>query len=139
MTRQVAIKTTFDGAVAHEVRYWLSRTIEERISGVEAIRRASWRLYGGAPTRMARVSARVEAPWRPVSAGRRARGGGPRSTAVHAGSRHPGRSNSRKRTTRSAAIAEFGFKETARDWRWFSEPYHITMMGRVPMRIDVLT
>lgn len=39
----------------------------------------------------------------------------------------------------SAAIAEFGFKETARDWRWFAKPYHITMMGRVPMRIDVLT
>jgi hypothetical protein len=39
----------------------------------------------------------------------------------------------------AAAIAEFGFKETARDWRWFAEPYHITMMGRVPMRIDVLT
>jgi hypothetical protein len=39
----------------------------------------------------------------------------------------------------SAAIADFGFKETARDWRWFAEPYHITMIGRVPMRIDVLT
>lgn len=39
----------------------------------------------------------------------------------------------------SAAIAEFGFKETARDWRWFAKPYHITMIGRVPMRIDVLT
>jgi hypothetical protein len=39
----------------------------------------------------------------------------------------------------SAAIAEFGFKETARDWRWFSKPYRITMMGRLPMRIDVLT
>src|SRR5262249_33068693 len=67
MARLIAIKTTFDGAVAHEVRYWLSRSVEERISGVEAIRRASWRLYGGAPTRMARVSARVEAPWRPVA------------------------------------------------------------------------
>jgi len=39
----------------------------------------------------------------------------------------------------SAAIAEFGFKETARDWRWFSKPYRITMIGRLPMRIDVLT
>jgi hypothetical protein len=39
----------------------------------------------------------------------------------------------------SAAIAEFGFHETARDWRWFAKPYHITTMGRVPMRIDVLT
>jgi len=39
----------------------------------------------------------------------------------------------------AAAIAEFGFKETARDWRWFAKPYHITMIGRMPMRIDVLT
>ena len=37
----------------------------------------------------------------------------------------------------SAAIADFGFKETARDWRWFAKPYHITMIGRVPMRDDV--
>jgi hypothetical protein len=34
----------------------------------------------------------------------------------------------------SAAIADFGFKETARDWRWFAKPYHIAMIGRVPMR-----
>jgi hypothetical protein len=39
----------------------------------------------------------------------------------------------------SAAIAEFGFAETARDWRWFCEPYHITTMGKIPLRIDVLT
>lgn len=39
----------------------------------------------------------------------------------------------------AAAIAEFGFKETARDWRWFAKPYHITMIGRLPTRIDVLT
>lgn len=39
----------------------------------------------------------------------------------------------------AAAIAEFGFKETARDWRWFAKPYRITMIGRMPMRIDVLT
>jgi hypothetical protein len=39
----------------------------------------------------------------------------------------------------AAAIAEFGFKEMARDWRWFAKPYHITMIGRMPMRIDVLT
>jgi hypothetical protein len=37
------------------------------------------------------------------------------------------------------AIAEFGFAETARDWRWFTKPYRITMIGRVPLRIDVLT
>lgn len=31
----------------------------------------------------------------------------------------------------AAAIAEFGFKETARDWRWFAKPYRITMIGRI--------
>jgi len=66
MARRFAIKTTFEGAVAHEVRYWLGLTIEERISAIEAIRRASFRLYGGAPTRMARVSARVEAMTMPI-------------------------------------------------------------------------
>jgi len=39
----------------------------------------------------------------------------------------------------AAAIAEFGFAETARDWKWFTKPYRITMIGRVPLRIDVLT
>jgi hypothetical protein len=39
----------------------------------------------------------------------------------------------------AAAIAEFGFEKTARDWRWFAKPYRITMIGRMPMRIDVLT
>jgi hypothetical protein len=39
----------------------------------------------------------------------------------------------------AAAIHEFGFPETARDWRWFAKPYHITMIGRLPNRIDVLT
>ncbi len=39
----------------------------------------------------------------------------------------------------AAAIAEFGFEEIARDWRWFAKPYRITMIGRMPMRIDVLT
>lgn len=39
----------------------------------------------------------------------------------------------------AAAIAEFGFERTAQDWRWFAEPYHITMIGRIPLRIDVLT
>ena len=37
----------------------------------------------------------------------------------------------------AAAIAEFGFAETARDWKWFTKPYRITMIGRVPLRIDV--
>jgi hypothetical protein len=39
----------------------------------------------------------------------------------------------------AAAIREFGFAETARDWRWFAKPYRITMLGRLPHRIDVLT
>ena len=39
----------------------------------------------------------------------------------------------------AAAIREFGFPETARDWRWFARPYRIAMLGRLPMRIDVLT
>jgi hypothetical protein len=39
----------------------------------------------------------------------------------------------------AAAIRDFGFPETARDWRWFAKPYRITMLGRLPMRIDVLT
>lgn len=39
----------------------------------------------------------------------------------------------------ASAIREFGFRETARDWRWFAKPYRITMLGRLPMRIDVLT
>ncbi len=39
----------------------------------------------------------------------------------------------------AAAIAEFGFAEIARDWRWFTKPYRITMLGRLPMRIDILT
>lgn len=39
----------------------------------------------------------------------------------------------------AAAIREFGFPETARDWRWFAKPYRITMLGRLPNRIDVLT
>ena len=38
-----------------------------------------------------------------------------------------------------AAIADFGFDEIGRDWRWFSRPYRITMLGRVPYRIDLLT
>jgi len=39
----------------------------------------------------------------------------------------------------AAAIKDFGFVGTARDWRWFTKPYRITMLGRLPMRIDVLT
>jgi hypothetical protein len=39
----------------------------------------------------------------------------------------------------AAAIREFGFSETARDWHWFAKPYRITMIGRLPNRIDVLT
>jgi hypothetical protein len=39
----------------------------------------------------------------------------------------------------AAAIRDFGFAETARDWRWFAKSYRITMLGRLPHRIDVLT
>lgn len=39
----------------------------------------------------------------------------------------------------SAAVVEFGFAETGRDWRWFAKPYRIAMLGRVPFRIDILT
>lgn len=38
-----------------------------------------------------------------------------------------------------AALAEFGFDKIAADWAWFSKPYRITMLGRIPYRIDVLT
>ncbi len=48
----------------------------------------------------------------------------------------PTKANARKV---SAALAEFGFEKIAHDWRWFAEPYHIIMLGRVPYRIDVLT
>ena len=34
---RIAKRTTFEGAVADEVRHWLACTIEERVSGVEAI------------------------------------------------------------------------------------------------------
>lgn len=39
----------------------------------------------------------------------------------------------------SAALAEFGFTKLAADWTWFTKPYRVTMLGRIPFRIDVLT
>ncbi len=52
----VAVKTTFDGAVRHEVRHWLARSMVERVSAVEIIRRATWGIYGdAAPARLVRV------------------------------------------------------------------------------------
>jgi hypothetical protein len=39
MARRSATKTTFDGAVAHEVRYWLRQSVEDRISGQRSMRR----------------------------------------------------------------------------------------------------
>lgn len=39
----------------------------------------------------------------------------------------------------SAALAEFGFTKLAADWKWFTKPYRVTMLGRIPFRIDVLT
>jgi hypothetical protein len=38
-----------------------------------------------------------------------------------------------------AALAEFGFAEFAADWRWFTKPYRVTMLGRIPLRIVILT
>ena len=38
-----------------------------------------------------------------------------------------------------AALVDFGFERAGRDWKWFSKPYRVTMLGRVPYRIDVLT
>lgn len=37
------------------------------------------------------------------------------------------------------ALVEFGFGEIGRDWRWFTKPYRIQMLGRLPHRIDILT
>jgi hypothetical protein len=39
----------------------------------------------------------------------------------------------------AAALADFGFPELGADWRWFTKPYRVTMLGRIPLRIDVLT
>jgi hypothetical protein len=38
-----------------------------------------------------------------------------------------------------AALAEFGFAKLGADWTWFTKPYRVTMLGRIPLRIDVLT
>lgn len=39
----------------------------------------------------------------------------------------------------AAALVEFGFAKFNNDWRWFTKPYRVTMLGRLPYRIDVLT
>jgi hypothetical protein len=39
----------------------------------------------------------------------------------------------------AAALAEFGFAKLGADWTWFTKPYRVTMLGRIPFRIDVLT
>lgn len=38
-----------------------------------------------------------------------------------------------------AALAEFGFTKLAADWAWFAKPYRVTILGRIPFRIDILT
>lgn len=38
-----------------------------------------------------------------------------------------------------AALAEFGFTKLGADWAWFAKPYRVTMLGRIPFRIDILT
>lgn len=39
----------------------------------------------------------------------------------------------------AAALVEFGFAKFNNDWKWFTKPYRVTMLGRLPYRIDVLT
>src|SRR4029453_1643441 len=38
----------------------------------------------------------------------------------------------------AAALAEFGFAKLGADWAWFTKPYRVTMLGRIPFRIDIL-
>lgn len=38
-----------------------------------------------------------------------------------------------------AALVDFGFAGFAGDWQWFTKPYRVAMLGRIPFRIDVLT
>jgi hypothetical protein len=37
------------------------------------------------------------------------------------------------------SLAEFGFAAHAREWKWMSAKDRVLMLGRKPMRIDVLT
>lgn len=37
------------------------------------------------------------------------------------------------------ALAEFGFAGYRESWELFTTPYHVTMLGKVPNRIDILT
>ncbi|MCC6522808.1 MAG: hypothetical protein IT373_09120 [Polyangiaceae bacterium] len=38
-----------------------------------------------------------------------------------------------------AALADFGFAALAQEWRRFAEPDRMATLGRVPLRIDVMT
>ncbi len=38
-----------------------------------------------------------------------------------------------------AALADFGFADYRESWKLFTRPYQVTMLGRVPNRIDILT
>ncbi len=38
-----------------------------------------------------------------------------------------------------AALADFGFGHYREAWKLFTTPYQVTMLGRVPHRIDILT
>jgi hypothetical protein len=70
--------TTHDDAVKREGAYWLSRSVEERVSAVETIREATLGIYDEAPTRLERVYRVVERPWGAVSDRRGARSGSAR-------------------------------------------------------------
>lgn len=52
--------TTPEEAARAEGAYWRSRSIEERVSAVEAIREATPGIYGEAPARLERVYRFVE-------------------------------------------------------------------------------
>jgi hypothetical protein len=38
-----------------------------------------------------------------------------------------------------AALAEFGYSETAAKWRWMARPDRMIKLGREPLRVDLLT
>lgn len=54
--------TTPEEAARAEGAHWRSRSIEERVSAIEAIRRATAGIYGDAPARLERVWRFVELP-----------------------------------------------------------------------------
>jgi hypothetical protein len=137
---QIAVKTTFEGAVLEEVRCWLARPMVERVSAVEIIRRATWGIYDDAApadwSEFLSALKRHGVRFLLVGAHALAAHGRPRATQDLDVLVAPTAANARRVV---AALAEFGFAELAADWRWFTKPYRVTMLGRIPLRIDVLT